>query len=398
MNYPSCVLSKFASIYSGFAFKSKDLVETGIPVIKIANIQNKRVLKECESYLPDTLYTNKLDKYMLKIDDVLIAMTGAGSVGKVGKMHNVDRRYLVNQRVAIVRPDSSKCVPEFIYQVLSLDYYEKKLYNLGLGAGQPNISAEMIGSLNIPHPDMRAQHKIAAILSAYDALLENNTRRIKILEEMAQTIYDEWFVKFKFPGHENVKMVDSELGMIPESWNIGRLDEVLVLQRGFDLPTNKRKEGQIPIYASTGIVGMHNEAKVNHPSVVTGRSGSIGTVMYVDEKFWPLNTALWVKEFRKATPVYAFYLLKSINLNDFSSGAAVPTLNRNHIHSLNVIIPPNEKIELFTDYVSPILKFKNKISEVNTNLRTTRDLLLPRLISGEIDVSELDINVGEVTA
>jgi type I restriction enzyme S subunit len=124
---------------------------------------------------------------------------------------------------------------------------------------------------------------VSASDPAEDDLIENNSRRIAILEAMAQAIYREWFVNFRFPGHENVKLVESPLGMIPEGWDVGRLDDVLVLQRGFDLPIGARLEGDVPIYAATGIVGNHNEAKVKGPGVVTGRSGSLGKVTYVHE-------------------------------------------------------------------------------------------------------------------
>lgn len=162
------------------------------------------------------------------------------------------------------------------------------------------------------------QRKIAAILSTYDRLIENNTRRIKILEEMARSLYDEWFIKFRFPSYEQTKMVDSELGLIPEGWKVGRLDDALILQRGFDLPTKQRKEGNIPVYAATGIVCTHNEAKIKAPGIVTGRSGFLGTVIYINEDFWALNTTLWVKQFCQVTPIYAFSLLINLKLEQYN--------------------------------------------------------------------------------
>jgi type I restriction enzyme S subunit len=188
-------------------------------------------------------------------------------------------------------------------------------------------------------------------------------------------------------------MVNSELGLIPEGWEVGRLDDALLLQRGFDLPTQQRKEGNIPIYASTGVTGAHNEAKVKAPGVVTGRSGSLGTVIYIDEDFWPLNTTLWVKEFRRVTPLYAFYLLSDLKLEQYNSGAAVPTLNRNDIHGRQVVIPPPKTLEHLNVFVEPLLVLKKNLLKRSDNLRQTRDLLLPRLISGEINLEKIDIGV-----
>lgn len=236
---------------------------------------------------------------------------------------------------------------------------------------------------------MKKQRRIASILSAYDDLIENNTRRIAILEEMARRIYEEWFVRFRFPGHEKVRMVESELGLVPEGWKVVRLDDVLVLQRGFDLPRQDRTEGDYPIISATGESGTHIEFRVKGPGVVTGRSGSLGAVMYVEGDYWPLNTTLWVKEFKVGSPLYAFFLLSSIDLTGFNSGAAVPTLNRNDVHGLPVLRPIPEVLLTFDDAVWPMMKLKQRLERKNANLRTTRNLLLRKLISGELDVSHL---------
>jgi len=123
-------------------------------------------------------------------------------------------------------------------------------------------------------------------------------------------------------------------------WINTTLGDVTVLQRGFDLPTKKRKYGSYPVIASTGQVGFHNESRVKGPGVVIGRSGSIGGGQYIESDFWPLNTTLWVKDFKKNDKRFCYYLLKSIDFQYFNAGSGVPTLNRNHIHPLPVTIPP----------------------------------------------------------
>ena len=115
------------------------------------------------------------------------------------------------------------------------------------------------------------------------------------------------------------------------------LTDLILLQRGFDLPERNRTQGAVPIVASTGIAGYHNEAKVNAPGVVIGRSGSIGGGQYLTEDFWPLNTTLWVKDFRGHNPKYIYYLLKNIDFKRFNAGSGVPTLNRNHLEVINVL-------------------------------------------------------------
>jgi type I restriction enzyme S subunit len=258
------------------------------------------------------------------------------------------------------------------------------------GAAQPKLSQANLRGITFRIPDYRTQEAILQVVGAYDDLIENNTRRIKILEDMAQMLYREWFVSFRFPGHEKVRMIDSELGPIPEEWRVGRLDEAVVLQRGFDLPTTQRVSGRVPIIAATGVNGCHNEPKVKGPGVVTGRSGSLGTVMLVWEDFWPLNTTLWVKEFRRSIPVHGYYLIKSLDFHTFNSGSAVPTLNRNDVHGLRVVLPDRTILETFNVHALPLLTLKRNLESKNTNLRSTRNLLLPKLISGEIPVEAAD--------
>lgn len=160
----------FADVFSGYAFSSSDLVEEGIPVIKIGNINDGKVSEECVSYYNKNI-SAKLKKYVLQKDDFLIAMTGAGSVGRVGKMFDMDRCFLVNQRVAIVRPKSN-VNPLFLYYFFSMPYIEKYLYSLGIGAGQPNISSNDISNMKVIFPIKEKQDLMVDVLHNYSQLIE----------------------------------------------------------------------------------------------------------------------------------------------------------------------------------------------------------------------------------
>jgi type I restriction enzyme S subunit len=285
-------------------------------------------------------------------------------------------------------PDSKKADVRFIKY--SIDLMKLRMQNISRGTTQDNLSVDKLLSFDFIVPPVATQAKIADVLAAYDDLIENNTRRIKMLEQMAQALYREWFVTFRFPGHQKVKLVDSRLGKIPEGWKVGRLDDALILQRGFDLPTRERQPGSVPIYASTGVVGTHSTFKVRGPGIVTGRSGSLGSVIYIDEDFWPLNTTLWVKEFREVTPLYAFHLLTDLKLGSFNSGAAVPTLNRNDVHGLPVIIPSESALGRFDAVVQPLFALHRTLTARNKSLTACRDMLLPRLVSGELPTGRLE--------
>jgi len=291
--------------------------------------------------------------------------------------------WISNNSIACIPKDAAD--PVYYYYL----FRDSSFNDVITGSAQPQITITNLSSKLLPAPSLVTQRRIASILAAYDDLIENNTRRIAILEQMARRIYEEWFVRFRFPGHEGVRMVESELGLVPEGWTAVRLDRVLVLQRGFDLPKQDRTDGLFPIISATGASATHHEYRVKGPGVVTGRSGSLGAVMYVEGDFWPLNTTLWVKEFVVGSALYAFFVLKSIGLAGFNSGAAVPTLNRNDVHGLPVLRPTLDVLARFDNLVGPVVKLKRRLELKNANLRTTRDLLLPKLVSGELDVSAM---------
>ena len=368
--------------------KTPKKTKSGIKLITAKVIKGGTIIDGNHEYIAENNYEIWMRRGLPKQWDILI--TTEAPLGEVAQLRSSERVALA-QRVILLRGKQETIDQGYFFQAMKSPFVQAELKARATGTTVLGIKQSELRMIRIPYFPLPTQRKIAAILSAYDDLIENNMRRIKILEEMAQALYREWFVKFRFPGHEKVKMAESELGMVPEGWEVGTLKDALILQRGFDLPTKKREEGNIPIYAATGVVGTHNEAKVKGPCVVTGRSGSIGTVIYVDEDFWPLNTTLWVKEFRRATPIYAYYLLKRLELSSFNSGAAVPTLNRNDIHGLFVILPSYELLECFNQYIIPIFSENKILNEKNANLRRTRDMLLPKLISGNLNVELLDI-------
>ena len=162
--------------------------------------------------------------------------------------------------------------------------------------------------------------------------------------------------------------------------------DFIKLNRGFDLPEEQIKEGEYPVVASTSIKAYHNQFKVKAPIITTGRSGSLGTVLFVNHDGWPLNTSLYVKDFKGNEPLYVFYNLKNIDYESFNSGAGVPSLNQNHLHKLKLWIAGKELQIKFKDFVQPIFQQVETLNKQNTQLRQIRDRLLPRLISGKLEV------------
>jgi type I restriction enzyme S subunit len=181
-------LEEIATITSGFAFKANEMSDiTGTALIKIKNINDRKVYKNTDTYIPLVFQKQSHQNYFLKDGDILVAMTGQGSVGRIGKMYNVDGDYLINQRVGIIRAKESICDKDFLFQILATAQNEKLYFSLAKGAGQPNLSPKDIGALVLSMPtSIETQRRIALILSSYDNLIENNLKRIKLLDEASQ--------------------------------------------------------------------------------------------------------------------------------------------------------------------------------------------------------------------
>lgn len=393
MNTINFKLGDIARVISGYAFKSEDFKEGGsAPVIKIKNIKIGNASIDEADYVNADFF-KKLDrKFHVFPGEILISLTGShitqpnSVVGRVGRYPFDYPAALLNQRAGKVIPDESVVDSSYLFYVLMDEDLRKEIAQMASGsASQANISPRQVESVTVPLPDIEYQKKVGETLLGYDNLIENNNRRIAILEEMAKSLYREWFEKFRYPGHENQKLVESPLGLIPEGWEVKRLDDFLVLQRGFDLPKQNRDcTGNVPIYAASGFTGFHNEVKTKGPGIVTGRSGTLGIVTLILEDFWPLNTSLWIKEFRNCTAFYAYYLLMGLNLERFNSGSSVPTLNRNDVHGQEVIAPPLELVRRFEVFSEACHRSVKNVRKKNENLKSQRDMLLPKLISGAI--------------
>lgn len=319
----------------------------------------------------------------------LVLPTGSTSVvcigATIGKCCMTYQLTVTNQQINSIVPDVTRHSPNFVYYLSTT--LKDALVNFAGGSATPIINKSTFSGIKVIAPGLIEQRKIAAVLSTYDDLIENNRRRIALLERMAEQLYREWFVRFRFPGYQDAKF---EKG-VPRDWKKGHFSDLCALQRGFDLPDSQITPGAYPVVASTSIKAYHSTFKVEPPVITTGRSGSLGEVLWINEKAWPLNTALFVKSFQGNSPFFIFHTLRSMHLENFNSGAGVPSLNRNHLSSLPVSIPPPALQEAFAAQVAPMQALRESLASACAELTKTRDLLLPRLISGKLRVDELDI-------
>jgi type I restriction enzyme S subunit len=272
--------------------------------------------------------------------------------------------------------------------------------SISTGVTTKFLTLSLLNKTKIPVPPILTQQKIVSILSVYDDFIENNTRRIRILEEMAQAIYSEWFVNFRFPGYEGVRMVESEFGQIPEEWKILELDEIADIQWG-DTSTTKSSyitDGFIA-YSASGPDGFLDYYDYDRVGIVLSAIGAnCGKTWYVRGKWSCIKNTIrfWAKNDNLTTE---FLYFASIN-PDFwpRRGAAQPFISQGDAKKIKILCPEKKVVDEFSKHVICLMMMIDNLSYQNTNLRRTRDLLLPKLISGEIDVSGLDIRIPEVEA
>jgi len=296
----------------------------------------------------------------------------------IGKVCMTGRPSFTNQQINSVVVNENEYDPFFIYHLLTTLRDELKS-NAG-GAATPIINKTAFSEIEVSVPPLPMQRRIAGFLSAYDELIENSQKRIRILETMARALYREWFVQFRFPGHEKVPLVASALGDIPQGWEVKKLGDILKLNYGKALKKEERHGGQFPVFGSSGIVGYHDASLVNGPGIIVGRKGNVGSVFWCDEDFFVIDTAYFVTS---TIPLrYLFYVLPTLNF--INSDAAVPGLSRNQAYTLEMLFPPAALLTRFSEMAETFQQQASTLRSQINNLHRTRDLLLPRLLSGQV--------------
>ena len=358
-----------------------------IPWLKTGEVK-KSFVYETEEFITERGLENSSTK-LIPSNSLIVAMYGDGDTAGNVAINKIP--LTTNQACCNFVVNDAKADYRYLYYYLKGSY--ANLVGLKVGGSQQNLNSQTLRRFPIALPLIATQRKIAAILSAYDDLIANNQRRITLLESMAEEIYREWFVRMRFPGHQEVQRFKG----LPSSWALKSFKDFCVLKRGYDLPDSSMQPGHYPVIASTSIKGFHSEFKVNPPVITTGRSGSLGTVLLVNKKSWPLNTALYVKDFCGNSPFLIYYTLRSLKLETFNVGAGVPTLNRNHLSSLGIAVPDAALQRRFDAVLGPMNAQASMLAEVSEKLTVQRDALLPRLISGKLKVDHLDIQLPPST-
>lgn len=350
-------------------------------------------------------------KRKVKIGDILYSTVRPNQrhYGYIEKKYD---NLLVSTGFVVIEPNKSKVNGKYLYYYLTQDNVISYLQTIAENtvATYPSISPKDIENLLVDFPSLDNQEKIIHILSNYDDLIENNNRRIKILEEMAQKIYKEWFVDFKFPGHETTTFKDSPLGKIPNDWEVKKIGKEYKTYLGGTPSRNEIKywNGDIPWLNS----GKTNELRITEASEYITKAGleksstklmpkfttvlaitgaTLGQVSMLGDEMCANQSVVGV--YSNTNQEFVFYLLKDKikKLIQNASGGAQQHINKDIVNEMEFILPTNNILNDFTNILKPInLEIFNLLHK-NRVLKQTRDTLLPRLISGEINVENMEI-------
>jgi len=401
-------LGELCALRAGIVFKPADQgLEFGdVPFIKVSDMNlasNAIAIREANNWVNDD-YVARVRAKPFPAGTTVFAKIGEAL--RQNRVRKIVRPTLVDNNMMGAIPNLSAVLPEFLYyRLASFD-----IASTATGTALPYLTVSTLERQRFRIPPHSLQRRIASILSAYDDLIENNTRRIAILEEMARRIYEEWFMRFRFPGHEGVRMVESELGLVPKGWLVQAASAAMDINPSTKVP----KDGVKPFLAmnclSDGsmLIDTPGERDGNSgskfrngdtlfaritPCLENGKTGFVqflpsdGAVAFGSTEFIVLRS-------RTLTPEFVYLLARSDAFRDNAIKSMSGASGRQRVReacfdTFLLANPDRETLAKFETVMRPMFQLIQSLALKNSNLRTTRDLVLPKLISGELDVSAL---------
>ena len=399
MNWNETKLKEYCKVVSGYAFKSDDFVEKGIPVLKIANISDYSTkFTSDDSFIPE----NKVDNYeefVLKEKDIVIALSG-NTTCKMGRVNNLFSPSLLNQRVGHFRILDEESLDEnYLYFLMISDTVQKRLWNKATATGQPNLSPSDITKLNVNLPPKPEQQKIAAILTIVDDAIQAVKNTIEKAERLKKALMQNLLTgKLKPDGtwrRDDEFYEDEKFGKVPVGWEVLKIKEILKLKNGKGNTTNNLKtemdhEYCIPVYGGNGITGYYYLPFLKKSTLIIGRVGEYcGAVYKTPELCWVTDNALYVSEF--LIDNYDMDFLKNLlikaNLNHYSDSTGQPKITQSGIGNIRVILP-SDKSEQF-EIATKINLVENMINLKKTKIQKLERLkkaLMQNLLTGKVRV------------
>lgn len=398
----------------------KDYQRTGVPVIRGANLPQDRKFSMSGFVFVSPEKADELKANLALPGDVVV--TQRGTLGQVGLIPIAApySRFVVSQSQMKVSVDSSKANNHYVYYAIKSPAVQGQIAGSALTAGVPHINLGIFEDLRIPCPQLAVQEKIASVLTVYDELIETNRRRIEILEEMAQALYREWFVSFRFPGWEESQAED-----LPPEWKPATLGDLADTLTDGDWIETKDQGGSdyrllqvsnvgVGSYRDTGnfrYITAETFARLKCTEVKVGQilisrmPDPIGRAWMVEHLDEPAITSVDVAIFQPPDSATGLYVSMWLNqpstlrqADTLATGTTRKRISRSVLARMELLLPPHEVLELFAAQIMPLKAMVSRLRRQNDKLFAARDLLLPKLIGGEIDVSDLDIDTSWLAA
>jgi len=375
--------------------KTPPVIGSGFELLEVNTIsENQRTpdYSRVTKFVDEDTFKNWFRTGVILENDILIPTVG--TIGNVS--FSKITRGAIAQNLIALRTDTKISEPLFIYYLLKNPSSKNKLLNLDIGGVQPSIKVPHLLAMETAVPPLSEQHAIAAVLSSLDDKIELLREQNKTLEGTAQAIFKEWFVNFNFPGATG-KMIDSELGEIPEGWRFGKLGDAIEIFDSKRVPlasdVRAKRKGKFPYYGATSIMDYIDDYLFDGTYLLLAEDGSVmdkngyPVLQYVWDKFWVSNHSHVLQGKNGFTTEILYVLLKETNITGIVNGAVQLKINQANLVNFEILVPARDILGKFDSLIQPIFgKTKNIQQQIQT-LSTLRDALLPKLMKGEVRVA-----------
>ena len=366
----------------------------GYPLIRTPNIGKGRLLYEGVHRVSKTVYDARNFRAVPQDDDLIFAREAPA--GNIAIIKN-GKKVCLGQRTVLLRPNKKVVNPDFLVYYLLAPAQQYGLIGTANGATVAHVNIPTIRNLKIKLPPMEIQKKIADILSAYDDLIENNQKQIKLLEEAAQRLYKEWFIDLHFPGYESTPITDG----IPQGWKKEKIDDVYDIKYGKTLPTTQISDnGEYPVYGANGVIGYYSHCNyVDYVTLITSRGNGSGDVSRTHhKKAFITNNSFVVspkEAFQYCKLPFTYLLFFNLDFRAIRTGSAQPQLTNTSISTLNLLMPSKEIVLNFIEKTTAIFEKIEVLHQSISNAIEARNRLLPKLMNGEIEVAMDKKEIGK---
>lgn len=382
-------LKDVATIKHGFPYKGEYF--TDVPTKNILLTPTNFTLKGGFQYA-NRYYSNEgemPEEFILHKDDLIVTMTDLSKeIDTIGYgaliPDDPNHIFLHNQRIGLVTIFNPIVDKYYLYWLMRTKFYQRTIAGASNGATVHHTSPDRILSFNWIFPSLDNQKKIASILSAYDSQIENNKKRIKLLEQMAENLYKEWFVRFRFPGYEAAEF---ERG-VPKGWIIEKLGNVANIRTGKCNREDAEEGGIFPLFDRSQEIKKSNTWLMDCEAIIVPGEGTSFTPRYYEGKFNLHQRCYCVEPRQKGTGKFLFYMLmfnKAYFLS-VATGATVPSLRQNNFTKMKFIMPSFDLCRQYDKHITLFFTEIDTLSKQVETLTTQRDLLLPRLMSGKLSI------------